>query len=310
MPLVKESDILRHAIEHHYAVPGLFAFNYEFIKVIIDVCEEEHCPVVLCQGPEFIKKNGEVIFTKACIEAARDAKVPVALAVDHSFVTNENSIPEQIHNIALGWNSVMIDGSLLSYEDNVKISKKLAYICKGAGVSSCAALGEVRRFFPQAMNYDKHKPFDDSFTVPEEIMTDPKLVKDFTERTGISTLAISIGQYVRSLWDGEKPPFKKTGHLDFDRLAAIRKETDTPLILHGATHVCEEDLEKAAVSGVAMIKVASEQAIMWANELRSFLEENPSVMFPEDIQKSALLAVKESMRHFIRLFHANNQIDY
>ena len=306
MPLVSEHEILQHAKQNGYAVPGFFAFNYEFIQAIIEVAEEENSPVVLCQGPEYIKNNGEAIFSSACVTAAQHAKVPVALAVDHSFVTNENSIPEQIHNISLGWNSVMIDGSLLPYEENVAISKELAYICKGAGVSSCAALGEVRRFFPQAMHYNG--PFQEDFVVPKEIMTDPKLVKDFVERTGISTLAVSIGQYVRSLWDGEKPPFKKTGRLDFERLEEIKKETDIPLILHGSTHVREEDLERAALSGVSMIKIASEQAIMWAEELKGFLKDNPEVMFPEDIQKTAINAVKESMRHYIHVFHSNNQV--
>jgi ketose-bisphosphate aldolase len=306
MPLVSEKEVLDLAKGKDFAVPGFFAFNYEFIKIIIEVAEEERCPVVLCQGPEFIKKNGEAIFSAACKAAAMHAKVPVALAVDHSFVTNENSIPEQIHNIHLGWNSVMVDGSLLSYEENVKISKELADICKGAGVSSCAALGEVRRFFPQAMHYDG--PFEESFIVPEEIKTDPKQAKDFVEKTGINTLAISIGQYVRSLWDGERPPFKKSARLDFDRLDAICEEVDVPLILHGATHVCEDDLALAAKKGVAMIKVASEQAIHWALELQDFVANHPECMFPEDIQKSALEAVKESMRHYVRLFNANNRV--
>ena len=305
MPLCSEYEILKHAQAYNYAVPGLFAFNYEFIKIIMDVAEEEHSPVVICQGPEYIKNNGEKIFSEACLAAARKAKIPVALAVDHSFKTDENSILEQLHNIQLGWNSVMIDGSLLPFEDNVRLSKKFAQLCQSTGVSSCAALGEVRRFFPQAMNYQK--PFAEDFVVPVEIMTDPEQAKEFVEKTGISTLAISVGQYVRSLWDGEKPPFKKTARIDFDRLAEIRKAVTVPLILHGATHVCEEDLEKAALNGIDMIKVASEQAIEWSLELRDFLVNNPSVMFPEDIQKTALLKVKESMRHFIRLFHSNNK---
>ena len=306
MPLVSEKEILSLAKGKDFAVPGFFAFNYEFIKIIIDVAEEERCPVVLCQGPEFIKKNGEVIFTQACKAAAMHATIPVSLAVDHSCVTDDHSIEKQIHNIHLGWNSVMIDGSLLPYDENVKISKELADICKGAGVSSCAALGEVRRFFPQAMNYSD--PFKDDFVVPPEIMTDPKQAKNFVEETGVDTLAISIGQYVRSLWDGEKPPFMKSARLDFKRLEAIEHEVDIPLILHGATHVDEKDLQIAAKKGISMIKIASEQAIYWALELRNFLTNHSECMFPEDIQKTALEAVKESMRYYIRLFNADHRV--
>lgn len=306
MSLVKESELLRFAEEKGFAVPGFFAFNMEYIKQIIEVAEEEHSPVVLCQGPEFIESFGEHIFSEACKAAAHYAKVPVALSVDHSFVTDENTIPSLLRDIHLGWGSVMLDASLLPYEDNVRMSAKLATICKGADVDSVAALGEVRRFFPQAMKYQG--PFEEDFVVPKEIMTDPLQAKSFVEETKVDTLAISIGQYVRSLWDGELPPFKKTARLDFERLAQIKKHVDAHLILHGATHVCEEDLKRAAMSGISMIKVASEQALVWSNEVRRFTAENRDVMFPEDVQASALKEVKESMRHYIRLFQSNNQI--
>lgn len=306
MPLVKESELLSYAEEKGFAVPGFFAFNMEYIKQIIDVAEEEHSPVVLCQGPEFIESFGEHIFTEACKAAAQYAKVPVALSVDHTFVTDDNTIPTLVRDIHLGWGSVMIDASLLPYEENVRMTKELAAICKGAGVDSVAALGEVRRFFPQAMYYNG--PFEESFIVPKEIMTDPQQAKDFVEKTHVDTLAISIGQYVRSLWDGEVPPFEKTARLDFQRLEEIKRAVDVHLILHGATHVHEADLEEAAQRGVGMIKVASEQALLWANEIRQFTQAHPDVMFPEDVQKSALKEVKESMRHYIRLFHSNNQV--
>lgn len=306
MPLVKENQLLEFAEERQFAVPGVFAFNLDFIKPIIEVAEEEQAPIVICQGPEFIDSFGANVFTEACKTAAHYAKVPVALSVDHTFVTDETTIPWLIKIMCLGWSSVMLDASLLPYEENMAMAKNLAKVCRAAGVSSVAALGEVRRFFPQAMKYSG--PYKEDFVVPPEIMTDPEQAKDFVEQTGVDTLAISIGQYVRSLWDGELPPFNKAAHLDMDRLEQIRKATSAHLILHGATHTCEEDLTEASKRGVSMIKVASEQALIWSNEIRKFVTEHKEVMFPEDIQKPALAAVKESMRHYIRLFRASGQI--
>ena len=306
MSLVRESYLIKCAEQDGYAVPGFFPFNLDFIKPIIEVAEEERSPVVICQGPEFIKSFGEHVFTNACLTAAHYAKVPVALSVDHTFVTDDNTIPQLLRAIHLGWGSVMLDGSLLPYEENVAMMKELSKICKGAGVDCVAALGEVRRFFPQAMKYSG--PFQDDFVVPDEIKTDPLQAKEFVEQTGVDTLAISIGQYVRSLWDGELPPFKKTAHLDIERLVAIRKSTNAHLLLHGSTHVCEDDLKEAIKHGVGMIKVASEQALLWSNEIRNFTAEHKDVMFPEDIQKPALAKVKESMRSYIRLFNSNNKV--
>lgn len=306
MPLVREQELLRLAEEKRFSVPGVFAFNLDFIKPIIEVAEEERAPIVICQGPEFIESFGEHIFTEACRTAAHYAKVPVALSVDHTFVTDETTIPRLVRMLALGWDSVMVDASLMPYEDNLKITKQLADVARAAGASSVAALGEVRRFFPQAMKYSG--PFQEEFIVPEEIMTDPDQTHDFVEQTGVDTLAISVGQYVRSLWDGEVPPFKKTARLNFERLNAVRNSTTAHLILHGATHVYEDDLREASNCGISMIKVASEQALLWSNAIRKFVTQNPDVMFPEDIQKPALAEVKESIRNYIRLFRANNQI--
>lgn len=306
MPLVKEKQLLEFAEERKFAVPGVFAFNLDFIKPIIEVAEEEQAPIAICQGPEFIDSFGANIFTEACKTAAHDAKVPVALSVDHTFVTDETTIPWLIRMMCLGWSSVMVDASLLPYEENVAMTKELAGICRAAGVSSVAALGEVRRFFPQAMKYSG--PYQEDFEVPPEIMTDPEQAKDFVEQTGVDTLAVSVGQYVRSLWDGELPPFHKAARLDMNRLEQIRKATSAHLVLHGATHTREADLTEAAKRGVSMIKVASEQALIWSNEIRKFVTEHKDVMFPEDIQKPALAAVKESMRHYIRLFGADGQI--
>jgi fructose/tagatose bisphosphate aldolase len=230
----------------------------------------------------------------------------MALSVDHTFVTDETTIDKLSHAIDLGWDAVMLDGSLLPYEENVRLTKKMAEICKKKNANCTGALGEVRRFFPQAQMYKG--PFEESFVAPVELMTDPEQAKDFVEKTGVDVLAVAAGQYIRSLWDGERPPFNKTARLDIERIKKIKELTNAHLILMGSTHVNEDDLALAARSGVNMIKIASEYAILWSIEIRKLLEENKKVMFPEDIQKPGLAAVKESMRRFIRLFNANNQV--
>ncbi len=307
MPLVTEQELMQHAKEHGYAVPAVFPFNFEFIKPMIEVAEEEHSPIILCQGPEFIQSFGEHVFTQALITAAHYAKVPVCLSADHAFVTDDHAVPNAMRAVHLGWQSVMVDGSLLPYEQNVRYTKQLADSARGSGVAVVGALGEVKRFFPQAQNYSG--AFEDGYTIPTEIMTDPDQAKEFVETTGVDSLAVAIGQYVRSLWDGELPPFKKHARLNFERLDEIHAKTDVHLVLHGATHVNEDDLRRAAKhEAVSVIKVASEQALIWSSEVRKLVTEDKAVMFPEDIQKPALAAVKESVRHYIRLFNANGKV--
>ena len=305
MPYVNENEILEEAEKKGYAVPGFFPFNLDFIKPIIEVAEEENSPVILLQGPEFIKSFGEHVFTQALITAANYARIPVSIAMDHGFVTGEETFSQILRVIHLGWKSVMFDGSLLPYDKNVCQTREITRICHGAGISCLGALGEVRRFFPQAMDYSGE--FKEGFTVDSGIMTDPVQAAEFVNETKVDSLAVSVGQYVRSLWTGEKPPFKRTARIDLKRLESIRKNIKSHIVLHGSTHVNEDDLRESIKCGVSMIKVASEQAIIWSMEVRKFVLENNNVMFPEDIQKPALDAVKESMRHYIRLFNAANQ---
>lgn len=306
MPLVAEKDLLSLASKKNFAVPGFFPLNMDFLKIIIDVCEEERSPVILTQGPEFINSFGDKLFSKTCMLAAELARVPVALSVDHTFVTDDSTIELLKHDIDLGWGSVMIDASLLPYDDNVKLTSEVSTIAHEKGCTCIGSLGEVRRFFPQAMMYKG--PFKDDFVNPKELLTDPAQAKDFVEKTNIDVLGVSVGQYIRSLWDGEKPPLKKTCHLNIDLIKKIKEETNVHLLLMGSTHVCENDLSLAARSGIDFIKVASEHALIWSDQVRKLLEKDKKIMFPEDIQKPALNAVKESMRNYIRLFNANNQI--
>ena len=203
MPFVHENELLEHARRKGYAVPAFFPFNFEFIAPIVEAAEEERAPVILMQGPEFVKSFGEHVFTQAMLTAAHYAKVPVTLSVDHAFVTDDKAIPNATRVLALGWNSVMLDGSLLPYEQNVSMTREMAVIAHNAGAACVGALGEVRRFFPQAQNYAG--AFEETFVVPPEIMTDPDQAAEFAAETGVDTLAVSVGQYVRSLWDGELP---------------------------------------------------------------------------------------------------------
>ena len=306
MPLVAEKDLLSLANEKHFAVPGFFPLNMDFLKIIIDVCEEENSPVILTQGPEFIESFGDELFSKTCKLAAELAKVPVAMSVDHTFVTDNSTVDILEHDMDLGWGSVMIDASLLPYEENISLTSKTTDIAHKKGCTCIGSLGEVRRFFPQAMMYKG--PFEEDFVAPKEILTDPIQAKDFVSKTNIDVLGVSVGQYIRSLWDGERPPLKKTCHLDIELIRKIKEETGAHLLLMGSTHVCENDLSLAAKNGINFIKVASEHALIWADEVRRILDKDKNLMFPEDIQKPALKAVKESMRNYIRLFNANNKI--
>jgi len=307
MPLISENLLLRNAEERKYAVPGLFPFDLDFIKIIIEAAEKERSPLIILQGPEFIKGFGVEIITPALISAAQNATVPVCISADHTFKTDDTTLDYIMMCIHHGWKSIMFDGSLLSYEENVKGTKEIARICHAAGVDCCGALGEVKRFFPGVKEETEY--YFDEFRVPEEIMTDPQQAKEFVEETQVDSLAISIGQYVRSLWEKETIPIKRKARLDFDRLKEIRKKTDAHLILHGSTYVDKEDLRESTQLGISEIKAATEYGVIWSTYVRKTLADDPNLMFPIDVQKPALKKVQETMMDYMKLFNSSGKAD-
>lgn len=300
MPLVAERELLDDARARGYAVPGLFPFDMDSIKTIIDAAENAHSPVIILQGPEFIEDFGGEIFTAAVKAAANTAKVPVGLAVDHTFRIDRTTFPYLMKCLHLGWKSIMIDGSLLPYEENIRITKEIAHICHAAGVASCGALGEVKRFFPGVK--DETEYYQEGYVVSDNLKTDPDQAREFVELTKVDSLAISIGQYVRSLWEKETLPIKRVARLDFERLKAVRAATDVHLILHGSTYVDLSDLSRACGEGISEIKAATEYGIIWATEVRKTVEQDPGLMFPIDIQKPALDKIRETMISYMHAF--------
>lgn len=300
MSLVSEKELLDDARARSYAVPGLFPFDMDFIKTIIDAAEEVQSPVIILQGPEFIESFGGEIFTAAVKAAANTAKVPVSIAVDHTFKIDHTTFPYLMKCLHLGWKSIMIDCSLLPYEENVRRTKEIADICHAAGVACCGALGEVKRFFPGVKDETEH--YYEDFIVSDKLKTDPEQAREFVELTSVDTLAVSIGQYVRSLWEKETLPIKRVARLDFDRLKAISEATDVHLIMHGSTYVHMDDLTRAATEGFSEIKAATEYGVIWSTQVRETLSQDTGLMFPIDIQKPALERVKTSLIEYMHTF--------
>ncbi|HBN95043.1 MAG TPA: hypothetical protein DDZ66_01990, partial [Firmicutes bacterium] len=119
--------------------------------------------------------------------------------------------------------------------------------------------------------------------------------------------AISVGQYVRSLWEKETLPVKRVARLDFERIRQIRDATSAHLILHGSTYVSKDDLTKSTEYGISEIKAATEYGFIWATEVRKTLDNDPELMFPIDIQKPALAKVKEAMIDYMRIFKSSGK---
>ena len=224
-----EKYLLKDALKKGYAI-GAFNFStLEVLKAIIASAEKQNSPIIAQVSESAISFIGEE-YLKDMIKAARkNCKVPISFHLDHgkSFETAKKAID-------IGCDSVMIDCSMLPYEDNISITKKVVDYAHSKGVYVEAELGSI------AGNEDDLKVEDKN-----SCYTSPIQAKEFVERTHVDSLAIAIGT--------KHGAYKYSGEakLRFDILEEIQNQIpDVPLVLHGASGVNEVDVARLLELGV------------------------------------------------------------
>ena len=243
------------------------------------------------------------------VEAALDTSdIPIALHLDHGedFEICKSCIDG-------GFSSVMIDGSKHPFEENIALVKKVVDYAHARGVSVEAELGRLAGV-------------EDDISVSEKdaIFTNPAEAAEFVGRTGVDSLAVAIGTSHGAY------KFKGEAKLDFDRLAEIRKAVGEsfPLVLHGASSVpeslvkvCndngaeipgakgvpEEMFAQATQLGVAKINVDTDLRLAFTGAIRKYFSENPSHFDPRQYLGPARAAVKEIVKHKIKVFGTNGK---
>ena len=174
--ILNMKDLLQVARENGFAIPAFNISDYSMFNGIMEICEEKNAPVIIAIHPDELKHiTSEMV--KGIVERVNNSKIPAVIHLDHGA-----SIDQIINAIRTGFTSVMIDGSLLQYEDNVDICKKVCDLAHAVGVSVEGELGTIG-------NTDSTET-----TAPEDILyTNPIQARDFAERTGIDCLAVAIG---------------------------------------------------------------------------------------------------------------------
>lgn len=305
MPLVDTREMFKKAYEGHYAIGAFNINNMEQIQGIVDACNELHSPVIL-QVSRGARKYAKPIYLKKMVEAAvEDSNIPIALHLDHgdTFETCKDCIDG-------GFTSVMIDGSSLSLEENIALTKK---VCEYAHkhVPYVTVEGELGRLagVEEHVNVSAE---DSSYTNPDD-------VERFVKETGVDSLAIAIGTShgAFKFTPGTKP------QLRFDILEEVaRRLPSFPIVLHGASSVVpeyvkileenggkmpnaigvpEDMLRKAATMAVCKINIDSDIRLACTAMVRKHLFEHPDHFDPRQYMTDARQAVHDMVEHKIKV---------
>lgn len=310
--LVNTKDLFEKAIKGGYAIPAYNFNNMEQLQAIIQACVETKSPVIL-QVSNGARKYADKFFlrnmAKAAVEYAHELgyDIPIVLHLDHG-----NSYELCVDCIENGFSSVMIDGSSLPYDENVALTKKVCDYAHKHGVTVEGELGVLAGVEDEVSAAESH------YTKPEE-------VQDFVSKTGVDSLAISIGtSHGRCKFTPEQCTRNEDGvlippPLAFDILEEIEKKLPGfPIVLHGSSSVPveyvkmieqyggkipdsvgipEEQLRKAAKSAVCKINIDSDGRLAMTALIRKTLAENPEEFDPRKFLGPARDELKKMYAH-------------
>lgn len=278
MPFVSTREMLKKAQQGKYAVGAFNAENMEMVQAIVAAAEAEHAPVIIQTTPGTLKYADAMIFAGQASRLAAAAKVPVALHLDHG-----NSFELAEYCVRQGYTSVMIDGSLLPFEDNVALSRRVVEMAGDTPVE--AELGTV------GGKEDSHEA--------SVSYTDPAQAEEFVRRTGVYSFAPAIGT--------AHGVYKSTPKIDLERLSEIAARVDAPLVLHGTSGVPDETVRACIERGICKVNYATDLRITFTNAVKAYIVENPNAFDPKKYLGAARAAVTERVRELIRVCGSNEK---
>lgn len=283
--LVNTKDMFAKAVKGGYAIPAFNFNNMEQMQAIIQACVETKSPVILQVSSGARKYANQTLLrymAQGAVEYAKElgCNIPIVLHLDHG-----DSLELCKSCIDLGFSSVMIDGSHLPYDENVALTKKVVEYAHAHDVTVEGELGVLAGV-------------EDEVSAEHHTYTQPEEVEDFVKKTGVDSLAISIGTShgAFKFKPGQKPEIR------LDILAEIEKRIPGfPIVLHGSSSVPqdivaeinhfggklkdsigipEDQLRAAAKSAVCKINIDSDGRLAMTAAIRKVFAEHPEEFDP------------------------------
>ena len=295
----KTTSLLKKAQKGKYAVAHFNINNMEIVQAVVSAASRLRAPIILATSEGALKYAGMEYLFSLSKTAAERTKMPIALHLDHG---RDLKIIQKA--IDLGYSSVMFDGSHLSFEKNIQITKKVVKMAHAKGVSVEAELGTIGGA-------------EDLVSARKIIYTDPKKAREFVERTGCDILAAAIGTSHGAY------KFKGKANLQLGVLDKIRKNVGAPLVLHGASGVPKSvvkiaekyganlsgvqgipdaQIKKSIRLGITKINTDTDLRLAFDAGIRKFIKDKPTDFDPRHILGPAREMIQKVAEERIKLF--------
>lgn len=285
---MKQVELLKNAMKNNYIVPAFNFANFDILKGLLEAIEETNSPAILQVSESAMNYFGDSLL-RAIIQSIKQDYSNISFHLDHG-----KSFEVVKRAIKLGFDSIMIDGSMLNFENNVALTKN---VVDYAHKHNVAVEGEIGALL---------KPFDDSQTDAEMRFTNPKEAKEFVSLTGVDSIAISIGTN-----HGINKNCANSS-LRLDILKEIENEIpNIPLVLHGASLIDEKYIkiindcygkisksssnrfEDLTTTNICKINMDTDFRLAFTAGVRCYMKNKPETYCPREIGKSGINFVKE-----------------
>ena len=295
--------LLDKANKKGYAIPHFNISNLETIQAIVETCEKLKSPAIIATSESAIEYASIQTLVKLFERYAKNSKAKFALHLDHG---QDMKIIKQC--IKSGYTSVMIDASHEPFAKNVKLTKKVVNMAKKKNVSVEAEIGTIGGQEDYVKGNIKY--------------TNPEQAREFVEKTNCDSLAIAIGTSHGAY------KFPEKSNLNIEILKQVKKVVKIPLVLHGASHVdiemvnkankygakitkahgvSDQDIIKAVRNGISKINIDTDLRISFNAGIREFLKLNPSNLDYRKIIANGKKYMEEIVKEKIILLGSQNK---
>lgn len=278
MPLVNGLDMLRTAQRGGYAVGGFDIFDIESVRAVVAAAEAENSPVFLQACVRSVEHLG---FERAALimrNAAENASVPVAVHFDHG--PEVTCVSDIVGALRVGFTSVMVDGSRLSQEENIELTRKVVSLAHQQGASVEGEVGQIGRITGgKADEVARNMASPDG---PQNWLTSVSEAVRMVVETEVDYLAVSVGSISGA-----------DSRLDLPLLRRLASSLPVPLVLHGGTGVLVDDLRAAIRLGIAKVNIAHGVRRAFIEAVRDGLADGRNMDDPYDLLAAGREAVQD-----------------
>ncbi|EJW9114677.1 ketose-bisphosphate aldolase [Listeria monocytogenes] len=283
--LVNMKQLLEVAKENKFAVGAFNVADSNFLRVVVEEAEKNNAPAIIAVHPtelDFTKDD----FFQYVLARIKNSPAPFVLHLDHG-----DNMGDVMRAVRCGFSSVMIDGSLLPFEENIRVTKEVVDVCHKLGVSVEGELGTIGKTGNSIEG-----------GVSEIIYTKPEEAEEYISRTGVDTLAVAIGT-AHGIYPKDKEP-----KLRLDILKEIKALVNIPLVLHGGSANPDAEIAAAVEIGIQKVNISSDYKYAFYKKCREILSTtelwDANAIYPDCID-----AAKEVAKYKMGLFESIGQVE-